>query len=565
MPSFVHPLLLWGLPVMAAPVLIHLINMMRHRRIEWAAMEFLLVSQRKHRTWIILKQLLLLLMRILAIAAVVFMVAQPLLRNQLGNLFGNLKTHHIVLLDDSFSMSDHWGDTNAFDQAKAVVDRIGAAAARESQQQNFTLVRFSQPGRSEPDFVRERVDNQFPARLTGKLQAMNVSQTAAEPLGVFTAIDQLLGDAGGERRIIYLITDFRTRQWDNPTELKKRLEQFNKTGAELRLIDCVDASRSNLAITSLAPADGIRAAGVSWFMEVAVTNFGTTPVKDVPVLLSEDGHPRAAVTIKEIPAGRVVKERFPVFFPLAGEHRIDAKLEGDAVTADNYRYAVIDLPTQVPVLVVDGDTKAEDAGFLSVVMAPGVGTGLQPRTETAQFLVKKPLGDFQTINLANFDRLDKSAIDALEQYVRNGGGVAFFLGPKTDANFINQAMYREGKGIFPVPLAGPSKLPESFLEKTPDIDADTKHFLFRPFAGQKNGILDEVVVTDYFKARSDWKPKADAPVPVLAKLRNGDPLVVERSFGKGRVVVFLTTAAPTWNDWRTTPAMSSSCSTCRPT
>ena len=201
---------------------------------------------------------------------------------------------------------------------------------------------------------------------------MDVSQTAAEPIAVFTSLDELLGPAGGERRIIYLISDFCARQWDDPTELKKRLEQFNKAGAELRLIDCVDAARSNLAISSLAPADGIRAAGVSWFMEVAVRNFGTTPVKDVPVLLTEDGHPRTAVTIKEIPPGRVVKERFPVFFPLAGEHRIDAKLEGDAVMADNFRYAVIDLPAQVPVLLVDGDSKAEDAGFLSVVMAPCV-------------------------------------------------------------------------------------------------------------------------------------------------------------------------------------------------
>ena len=86
--------------------------------------------------------------------------------------------------------------------------------------------------------------------------------------------------------------------------------------------------------------------------------------------------------------------------------------------------------------------------------------------------------------------------------------MAFFLGPKTDANFINQAMYRDGQGLFPVPLAGPSKLPEKFLEKTPDISADTKHFLFRPFAGKTNNILDQVVVEDYFKARSDWKPKA---------------------------------------------------------
>ena len=96
MPTFVHPNLFWlfGLPalgVVVLPVLIHLINMMRHRRVEWAAMEFLLLSQKKHRTWIILKQLLLLLLRMIAVAAVVLMLAQPRLQNALAGLLGGSK------------------------------------------------------------------------------------------------------------------------------------------------------------------------------------------------------------------------------------------------------------------------------------------------------------------------------------------------------------------------------------------------------------------------------------------------------------------------------------------
>src|SRR5438445_6685154 len=100
--TFIHPFaiaLVAGL--LSLPVLIHLINMMRHRRVKWAAMEFLLASQKRHRTWIILKQFLLLLLRMTAIAALVLMLAQPLLRQQWGALFGGSKTHHIVLLDDS--------------------------------------------------------------------------------------------------------------------------------------------------------------------------------------------------------------------------------------------------------------------------------------------------------------------------------------------------------------------------------------------------------------------------------------------------------------------------------
>src|SRR3989339_719290 len=105
---FVHPLLLWGLLAVGVPVLIHLINMLRHRRVPWAAMEFLLVSQKKNRTWVLLKQLLLLLLRMTAIAVLVLAVAKPRLPSQWAGMFGTATTHHVVLLDDSYSMSDGW-------------------------------------------------------------------------------------------------------------------------------------------------------------------------------------------------------------------------------------------------------------------------------------------------------------------------------------------------------------------------------------------------------------------------------------------------------------------------
>ncbi len=151
MPFVVHESLLWlGLPLLALPVLIHLINMLKHRRVEWAAMEFLLASQRKHRKWIILKQLLLLLLRMAAVAAIVLMAAQPLLRNQWGAMFGGSKTHHIVLLDDSFSMSDRWANTSAFDQARQVIGRMAQQAAREETPQAITLLRFSRVAAAPP-------------------------------------------------------------------------------------------------------------------------------------------------------------------------------------------------------------------------------------------------------------------------------------------------------------------------------------------------------------------------------------------------------------------------------
>jgi hypothetical protein len=555
MPSFVHPALLWGLAAMAIPVLIHLINMMRHRKVEWAAMEFLLASQKKNRNWVIFKQLLLLLLRMLAVAAVALLVAQPLLHNQWGNLLGRNRTHHIILLDDSFSMSDRWADTDAFKEAKKVIQRIGTEAARQGQLQSCTLLRFSRLGQfkraTEPDLLKASVGANFADELEGLLAKIKVSQTAAGPLPALQAVAQLLGDKDGDRRILYLLSDFRAPQWNDPADLRKEMLKLNELGMEIHLIHCVDRQRSNLAIASLLPAEGIRPAGVPWSMEVAVQNFGSEPVRDVSVTLGEDGHGRPSVSFGEIFPGKIAKKNFEVRFPQAGQHEISARLEGDAVEADNHRFFAIDIPADLPVLLIDGDAQARDARYLSFALAPGASarTGLRPQIESPRYLSVKPLDNFLSVNLTNIERLDVSAVDALEKYVAAGGGAVFFLGEKCQTKFFNDVLYRDGKGLFPIPLAREMDLQVDRLEPAPDLQVEP-HFIF----AKQNSYLPTVRVERYFAVPEGWRPPPDSTVRVAARLRNGAPLVVERSFGKGRVLAFLTTAAPTWNNWALNPS-----------
>ena len=221
MEPFVHTSLLWGLPVVGVPVLIHLINMLRHRRIRWAAMEFLLVSQRKNRTWVTLKQLLLLLARMAAVALVVLVVAQPRLAGQWSRLFGAKTIHYIVLLDDSYSMSDSWEGSSAFEQAKAVVVQIGKAVAEEGPQK-CTLLRFSRAepspyplpkgegtgGGPRPDLFEQTVDAKFGRRLEALVGGWAPSETAAGPEAALDAIDALLAGSAGTDYVVYVVSDF---------------------------------------------------------------------------------------------------------------------------------------------------------------------------------------------------------------------------------------------------------------------------------------------------------------------------------------------------------------------
>ncbi len=551
----VHPFF-WGMWFVAAPVLIHLINMLRHRRIEWAAMEFLLLSQKKHRTWVILKQLLLLLLRMAAIALVVLALAQPLLPDRWGGFLGAQPTQHIVLLDDSYSMSENLGSLTAFDQAKDAIKRLGESAVRPREPQTFTLLRLSRCGgrygeAPHFDFEKEKVDADFAQRLGATLDAIPISQTAAEPLPAFEAIQHLLSENVGERRIVYLFSDFRTRQWDKPDDLKKRLAQLDDYHAELRLIDCVEESRRpNLTITALEPEEGIRAAGVQWRMAVTVQNYGPSEVRNVPVSWSADGRPGGSVTIDAIPPGHAAQKAFDLNFAVAGEHTIEAHLEADAVNLDNHRYAVVDLPVTTPVLLVDG--KPRSAGnSRPIALALTVRKGIQPETVSPDYLTapKRPLSDFAMICVANVGKIERSGVEALEKYAKEGGGVLFVTGPLTRGEYVTQDLYRNGKGLFPLPLNRPETLLVDPLDNPPDVQSE-EHFVFHNMAHRVEN-LSKILVKQYFTTVSTWSAKNDPSVGVIMRLRNGAPLLVEKSFGKGRVMAFLSTTSDDWNNWKT--------------
>jgi len=68
-------------------------------------------------------------------------------------------------------------------------------------------------------------------------------------------------------------------------------------------------------------------------------------------------------------------------------------------------------------------------------------------------------------------------------------------------------------------------------------------------SGQRNPLLDSVRVDRYVAVERGWEPPPEAGLRRLLSLRNGAPLLVERSFGAGTVAAVLSTAAPTWNNW----------------
>jgi hypothetical protein len=567
--SFLFPTLLTiGLPLIAVPIAIHLINLRRQQRIRWAAMQFLLESQRRNRRWILLKQLLLLVTRMAVIGVLVLMLAHLIVRNEWLQLLGSGTTHHIVLLDDSYSMSDRWDNTSALAEGKRAIQAIVDQAYRQSDAQILTMLRFSEAAAlsagAQPKVFAQRINDAFRSRLESLLASFDTSETDVTPAEALKAIPRLPLADDQHTLILYVLSDFRARQFTSATEVRKLLADFGDTEniEQIHLVRCVTEARPNLAITALAPASGVRAAGVEIWMNVTVANYGDSPARGVTVQMEQDGDALPTLALEDIPPRDEVRHKFRVQFAGTGAHSLIASIGADAVEVDNRRYFACELPSARPVLIIDGSQDERGARQLSLALAPGgnTKTGWQPHVEPASFLEDiERLNEQATVFLLDVPRLSDGQLTALEAYVQNGGGVAFFVGPDTDRSFFNGRLYRNAAGLFPAPLKLPTQLLDRQVDEAPDVEV-TDHPLFQVLAGRRNGFLPLVLVDYYYAVDDDWTPGSETKTQVIARLRNQAPLVIEKRFGAGRVVAQLTklssgeTPLGRWTNWSLNPA-----------
>ncbi len=136
--TFLQPFILWGLPLILLPVIIHLINRLRHRPQPWAAMMFLLQANRASTSHAKLRQLLVLLFRVLAVGALVLFVARPLAGGWLGWALSPAPDVIVILLDRSASMETRLAGQAVTRREQAL--KLLAQSARDFQESSHLVL-----------------------------------------------------------------------------------------------------------------------------------------------------------------------------------------------------------------------------------------------------------------------------------------------------------------------------------------------------------------------------------------------------------------------------------------
>lgn len=196
---FLNPLLLWGLLAAAVPIAIHLLNRRRHKTIQWAAMQFLLKATRESRGKKKLRHLLILTCRALAIAALVFAAARPVISGLIGWGGGTIDTV-VLVLDRSASMEAKPGD-GLNPRRQIVIEKVRDAMADLGSPRLVLIDSASKKPQEVPS----------PDTL-GQLSATATTDTAADFPTLLNRAAEFLMETSG-RSEIWLASDLQSSNW----------------------------------------------------------------------------------------------------------------------------------------------------------------------------------------------------------------------------------------------------------------------------------------------------------------------------------------------------------------
>ena len=122
--SFLNPLLLFGIAAVSVPIIIHLLNRRKFRKVNWAAMKFVKLSIDQNQRRMRLEEVLHLLLRCALLALLALALARPVMRQSESSFMGQAGVTSVLVLDNSFSMGLEDGEATRFERAKAACTNI---------------------------------------------------------------------------------------------------------------------------------------------------------------------------------------------------------------------------------------------------------------------------------------------------------------------------------------------------------------------------------------------------------------------------------------------------------
>ena len=568
--TFLNGALAFGAVASAIPLLIHLLNRSRFRTIPWGAMHLLESVIRVNRKRLRLEQLLLLVVRCAIPALLALCLARPVLTGWKA-LPGDVPASTVILLDNSYSMDAASGDRPHFAEAIDHACDVVGALGRGSEVSVVKTGGGPTPVLDSPIFD--------PKTMIRQVRLLRGGHGASETIESLESGIALLAGMANARRDLIVLSDFQRSDWEDlpPSALERVRRQIDAMAIRptVTLLPVGREVDDNVSIDSLAFSRKALGVGQDLHVRVNLRNHGPRVYENARVLFRVDGaqHSISQVTLG---ANRAAQTLFTCRFKTPGSHVVEVEAAVDDQLATDNRYAAaVPVLDQIEVLLADGAPSSEplqgETDFLAVALTPftfgrvTLSDLIQTRTVSAGDLTEQAVSAARVVVLANVPRLSDAQVNLLTEYVRGGGSLLIFAGNKIDVDWYNETLLSGAAPLLPMQIEA---LGGSRGEQEQPARIVAQHFehpALEIFNDRANGNLADAEIRKWYRLcpvggnehpdRAEGPPAGAHPEPVvLARLENGDPLIVERRFGDGLVVQVATACDADWSNLPMRPA-----------
>ncbi|OGR01807.1 MAG: hypothetical protein A2284_12070 [Deltaproteobacteria bacterium RIFOXYA12_FULL_61_11] len=527
--GFINPLLLWLLPLVFLPLVIHLLQRRKVEEVFFPNLELVVLVRKELRRSITLQHLLILALKMLLVAAIVLAATRPVWRHEAKGEEDGSETDHFLLLDVSASMGYRRDGRTHFERA---VEALQELISRTGPGHRFSLLPFARGLLVAPNGLREeRYTLQRELQQLVPTQRSSDLGLALEQLG--TALDRLEPAARCE---VLVLTDFTGPGWTGP-RLGAALDRLRRR-AEVRLIDLSDGEALH-NVTVREVRSRLDHTGLTLDLDLVNTFDDEDPG---PVELWLNGRQVAAASLgpgQERLSYALSEQAVPVDQgppPALGRIAAEVRFSDQAFPADNRHAFTIVRDPFLQVLILCDPGQHEATFYLERALNPekNFGSLLLPNIVTTEQYEPADLRDADVYFLVGLRRLDPELTSLLTAEVEAGKPLFLTLGPQVEVD-----AYNLGLPIFPWHILG-------LVERDAPLPLSDK---LGPEVDRRFGFEGLHLAAVGFRRYYSVTPLVEHASEVLLSLDNGAPLLLEATLGRGKVFLFCSALDDTWSSF----------------
>lgn len=415
--QFLYPAFLFGLFALAVPVIVHLFYFRKFKTVYFTNVRFLKELKQETSARQKLKNLLVLLMRCLAIAALVFAFAQPFIPS--GSVVKQGLKSVSIFVDNSYSMSSMSKEISLFDKAKIRAREILQAY---KDQDNFQILTNDFEGK------HQRLLSKEDALIM--LDELKVSPAVRNISEVMKRQTQVLNTSDRSIKIAYILSDF-----------QKNISDFTPktdTLIDFNLIPLQSTTPKNIGIDSCWFEIPVQMANQVNPLIVKVRNYSDEKLENVTLNLKYDGKDKPAGNLS-IGPNATATDTINFAIQSTGWHQAELSIKDYPVQFDDHYYFAFNVAEKIDVLCINEDTpnKYLDAVFKGI-------SYFKLNDINAKSIDYSKLGINKLIILNGLKTISSGLAQELGSYIKNGGNVLLF--PSDNADLASYNSYLKSVG-----------------------------------------------------------------------------------------------------------------------